>query len=271
MAIDLGPLWDFSKPELSEQRFRQALESATGDDALILHTQVARTHGLRRDFDRAREVLRSIEPKLADAGAEARVRHALEWGRTYASATHAPELLTPPNLERARASFQAALKAARDAGLDGLAIDAIHMFAFVDTAPAEQLKWAQEALAVVNASSQATAKHWEASVRNNLGRALHQLGRYEEALEQFRQALAIRERGSNAQATRIAHWLVAWTLRALNRSDEALAIQLRLERESDAAGQPDGYVFEELEALYRARKDDARAGHYAERRRALGK
>jgi len=81
----------------------------------------------------------------------------------------------------------------------------------------------------------------------------------------------IRERGSNAQATRIAHWLVAWTLRALNRSDEALAIQLRLERESDAAGQPDGYVFEELEALYRARKDDARAGHYAERRRALGK
>ena len=30
MAIDLAPLWDFGRPDLSEQRFRGALQKATG-------------------------------------------------------------------------------------------------------------------------------------------------------------------------------------------------------------------------------------------------
>lgn len=263
MAIDLAALWDFNRPDVSEQRFRKALEQASGDDALILQTQIARTYGLRKAFDKARSVLKAVEPHIGAAGDEARVRYQLELGRTYASATHPPEMETAENKARARAAYEAALATARKAGLDGLAIDAIHMLAFVDTAAADQLKWAQEALAVVNASSQPAAKRWEASIRNNLGYALHQLGRYDEALSQFRLALAIRERGSNAEATRTAHWMVAWTLRALKRADEALAIQLRLEREGDAAGQPDPYVYEELEALYRARGDEARARHYA--------
>jgi hypothetical protein len=65
--------------------------------------------------------------------------------------------------------------------------------------------------------------------------------------------------------------MVARTLRSLQRHDEALAIQLRLEREFDAAGQPDPYVFEELEALYRARGDADKAEHYNARRAAAGK
>lgn len=120
---------------------------------------------------------------------------------------------------------------------------------------------------MVLASSQPAAKRWEASVRNNIGYALHQL--YPEALAQFERALAIRERGSNASATRTARWMVAWTLRALQRDDEALALQLRLEAEGDAAGQPDRYVFEELELLYRACGDVQRAAHYAARTQAL--
>lgn len=39
MAIEVAPLWEFSQPAVSEQRFRTALESATGDGALILLTQ----------------------------------------------------------------------------------------------------------------------------------------------------------------------------------------------------------------------------------------
>ena len=46
MALDLNALWDFGRPEVSEQRFRDALQSATGDQALILRTQIARTYGL---------------------------------------------------------------------------------------------------------------------------------------------------------------------------------------------------------------------------------
>ena len=263
MAMDLGALWDFNNPALSEQRFRAALTSAQGDDALILQTQIARTYGLRKDFAQAQQLLQSLAPTMAQAGAEARTRYALEQGRALASGKHDPQALTPEAKAQARAHYQRALDTARGAQLDALAIDAIHMFAFLDTAPADQLKWGEAALAVVLQSQQPEVRKWEASVRNNIGYALHQLGRYPEALAQFEQALALREQGSNASATRVARWMVAWTLRSLQRLDEALAIQLRLETECAAAGEPDPYVFEELEVLYQAKGDMERAAHYA--------
>lgn len=264
MAIDLAPLWNFNKPEVSEQRLRTKLESATGDDALVLQTQIARTYGLRKDFQKAQEILKSVAKDVPTAGSEARTRYALELGRTYASATHPPELQTVESKNLARASYESALAIAKGAHLDGLAIDAIHMLAFVDTAPTDQLKWGQEALAVVEASSQQEAKKWEASVRNNIGYALHQLGRFDESLVQFKQAVVLRERGTNTESIRVAHWMVAWTFRALDRMDEALEIQLRLERECEAAKKPDRYVYEELEILYRARGDKVRTKQYAE-------
>ena len=269
MAIDLAPLWNFSDPAASEQRFRAALASARGDDVLILQTQIARTYGLRGNFARAREILDGIEPALHSAGAEVRVRHALELGRSWASATHPDASQTPDAKARARAAYQRAFELAQAAQLDGLAIDALHMLAFVDTASADQLKWGQRALALVETSPQPAAKAWEASLRNNVGLALHQLGRFDEALAQFQRALVLRERGTDAEATRIAHWMVAWTLRALGRADDALAIQLQLERECDAARAPDRYVYEELALLYRARGDADRARSYADKRGAL--
>ena len=269
MAIDLAPLWDFNQPELSEQRFRAALATASPDDALILQTQIARTYGLRGDIERARQILKSIEPQLATASPEVRVRYELEFGRTLASAKHKDELLTPAVKEQARARYLRALELAKAGQLDALAIDAVHMLAFVDTAPTDQLKWGEQALAIALASSQAAARKWEVSLRNNIGYALHQLKRYDEALAQFKQAVVLRERADDAEATRAAHWMVGWTLRALNRVDEALEIQLRLERECEAAGVPDPYVFDELEALYRAKGDEPTARRYAERRKQL--
>ncbi len=264
MAIDLAPLWNHTQPALSEQRFRQALATATGDDALILQTQIARTYGIRRDFAEAQKILKSVAEPIKQASFEARAHYALELGRTYASATHSPESQTETAKATARAAWQDALDAARAGQLDGLAIDAIHMFAFIDTAPLDQLKWAQQALAISTTSSQSAAKKWEGSIRNNLGMALHGLARFDDALAEFKKALAIREQGANAGAIRVAHWMVAWTLRTLKRHDESLAIQLRLEQECAAAGEPDPYVFEELEILYRAKGDEARAMLYAQ-------
>ena len=267
-AVDVNALWDFGNPALSEQRLRAAQATASPDEVLILQTQIARSYGLRGDFVQAQALLDAMQPQLAGASAEVRVRHALESGRTLSSATHPPASQTPEVKARARDAYLRAHALAREARLDGLAVDALHMMAFVDTDPAAQLAWDQQALALVEASDQPAAKRWEASLRNNLGMALHGLQRYDEALAQFQQAVVLRERGQDAEATRVAHWMVAWTLRALGRNDEALAIQLRLEREGDAAGAPDAYVFEELELLYRARGDEPRARHYAERRRA---
>lgn len=268
VALDLNTLWDFGRPDISEQRFRAALLMSTGDEALILRTQIARTYGLRKDFDGARRLLSEIEGSIPSAGPEVQIRYYLELGRTFASATHPHNLLSSEAQERARAAYQSALALAGTAKLDGLAIDAIHMLAFVDRSPADQLKWGEAALAVVLSSTQPDAKRWEASVRNNIGYALHQMGMFSEALSQFQQALAIRERGTNAQATRVARWMVAWTLRSLKRNEEALEMQLALEREADAAGQPDPFVFEELEALYRDKGDLSKAQYFAARRAA---
>lgn len=268
MAVDIAALWDHAKPDVSEQRFREALKSADGDEALLLQTQIARTHGIRKDFARARDILAAIEARAKAGPPEVQVRYFLELGRTYASATHSQAQITPGERERAGALYMQAFDIAQKAGLDNLAIDALHMMASVDTEPKAQLDWDLKALAYMESSSQPDAKKWEASLRNNVGYAKHLLGEYDEALRQFRLSLAAHERAGRARNVRIAHWMIAWTLRAQRKFDDAIAIQLRLEREWDEAGEPDPYVFEELEHLYRATGDTARAEAYAAKLRA---
>ncbi|HKO68286.1 MAG TPA: tetratricopeptide repeat protein, partial [Burkholderiaceae bacterium] len=222
MAIEIEPLWNFNQPALSEQRFRAALAGASRDDALILKTQIARSVGLQGDLAGAQQILNSIEEEVASASTEARARYELEVGRTLASAKHEGESQTRDVKGRARARYLRAFELAKGGQLDALAIDALHMLAFVDTAPSDQLKWGEQALAMALESTQPAARKWEVSLRNNVGYALHQLKRYDEALAQLEKAVLLRERADDAEATRAAHWMVAWTLRSLNRPDEAL-------------------------------------------------
>jgi len=268
MTVDLSTMWDFAHPEISERRFRAALAVASGDDALILQTQIARTFGLRRDFVQAQKVLGEIESQLQKASFEAKAYYFLELGRSYTSATHPPESQTDEVRQKASSAYLAAIQLAQEAGLDLLTIDALHMLAFVETTVEDQIEWNRRAIAAMQASSLPEASKWAGPLHNNLGYALHSLGRYDEALHEFELALAAHQRGGNLQSIRIAHWMVAWTLRALGRYDEALEIQLRLEQECADAGEPDPYVFEELEHLYRALNDSEQAEKYAERRKA---
>ena len=267
-AVDVNALWDFGKPALSEERFRAALATAQGDDVVILKTQIARTWSIRREFAQALRVLAEVEPQLGQVGPEARTRYFLELGRSFASSVHKPDELTPHAKAMARNAYDSALATARAARLDGLAVDAVHMFAFVDTSPEDSVRWADEGLKIVMASDQPSAKNWEASLRQNRGFALMQLKRYDEALADFKLLLAAREKQGRLGGIRIAHWFIAKTQRLQGRLDEARDTQLRLEREWDAAGQPDPYVFEELEALYKTRGDSERAAHYAARLKA---
>ena len=268
MAIDLTPLWNFANPALSEQRFRAALECASLEDALILQTQIARTLGMRREFAEAQEVLAAIQDEALAASPEAQVHYLLELGRTFASATHPPETQTPEALNAARSLFLQAFDAARTSELDALAIDALHMMAFVDKEPEAQLAWDRKALAYLETSTQPDAKAWEGSLRNNVGYALRLLGRYEEAIEEFIFSLMAHERAGKPRNVRIAHWMIARTYRDQERFQEALEVQLRLEREWEETGEPDLYVFEELALLYRAIGDTERAELYEVKYRA---
>ena len=122
-ALDVQALWDFGAPAESERRFREALERASGDEAIILKTQIARTYGLRADFDKARALLRELEPAIASAGAEARTRYWLELGRTYASGRHEPSLVDARARSSAREAYDKAVEISRAARLDGLTVE----------------------------------------------------------------------------------------------------------------------------------------------------
>jgi len=268
MALDVSSLWNFSDPQVSEQRFREALAGTAEDDALILRTQIARTYGLRRNFVEARRLLAEVQDAVPGASPEAQVRYFLELGRTYASTAHQPEDETPQSREKARSLYTTAFDKAREAHLDALAIDALHMMCTVDTEPADQLKWDLKALAFMESSSQPEAKKWEGSLRNNAGYANFLLGNHEQALAQYRLSLAAHERAHRPANVRIAHWMIARTMRAQGRYQEAIDIQLRLEREWSEAGRPDPYVYEELEQLYRATGDALLADEYAAKLKA---
>jgi tetratricopeptide (TPR) repeat protein len=236
-AMDLRSLWDFDDPARSEAVFRAHLAGASPDDTLSLQTQIARTYSLRSRFDDAHALLDRLEPALATAGPEPKVRHLLERGRTWRSSGQA---------DKARPCFLQAVELAVAAQLEFLAIDAMHMAALVEADAEQQLRWNRRALDAARQARDPQARDWDAALANNIGMSLHGQGRFEEALDSFRTALQARERIGKAPAIRVAHWMIAWTLRALKRHDEALVILHRLERENTAAGTPDGYVFEEI-------------------------
>ncbi len=269
-AVDVTALWQPGDPAASEARMRAALESAQGDDALIIRTQIARTYVFRRDFERAREILAEIGPSIGDAGPAAQARYWLELGRSYASHQHPPGSLTALHRATARNAYETALAIAQEASLDGLAVDALHMFPFVDTDPARQLSWLDRALDVVLESDEPAARRWEPSIRSNLGETLFDLARYPEALEQFQSALSLRERDGASPATvRDATWHVARALRLLGELDEALSLQQGIADEAYAANQQRHYIHEELSLLYAALGDSGRARHFAEHSAAL--
>lgn len=235
---DINTLWDYDDPAASEARFRAALPDATHDAALSLRTQIARSFGLRREFAEAHRTLDGVDAELAGAGPEPRVRTLLERGRTWRSAGESA---------RARPLFLQAEQLARTAKLEFLHVDALHMVALVQADPELQLEWTRKALGAARAAKDPQARRWEASLTNNIGWALHDAGRHEEALQSFRATLAARERdGAKASRVREARWTVARELRALARHDEALALLHQLEGELAASGETDGFVPEEI-------------------------
>ena len=136
------------------------------------------------------------------------------------------------------------------------------MVALVEPTVEGQLEWNRKVVDYARAAADAKARSWEGPALNNMGVTLNEAGRHDEALAVFREALAAYERAGKPGPIRIAQWMIANTLRLLKRVDEALAMQLELERQFDAAGETDPYVFEELALLYDAKGDAAKAAHY---------
>jgi tetratricopeptide (TPR) repeat protein len=235
MAIVLRDLWDFEDPDGSEQRFRELAGSSPEPLATYALTQVARALGLQDRYDEGHAVLDALEP----ADAEARVRLRLERGRLVRSSG---------DPDGARPHFEAAAAEALAAGLEELHVDALHMEALV-VAPEERLAAHHAALVFARAASDPAARDWDASLLNNIGMEHADAGDHAAALAAFEDALEARERIGDPARTRVARWMVAWSLRHLGVVDRAREMQLALRAELDAIGDHDPYVDEELALL----------------------
>lgn len=253
-------MWNFRDPAASIEIFRAAQKDASPDDQKILETQIARAQGLQGDFDGARQALDAIDRN--GASPEVNVRYHLEYGRSICSPAHKPETQTDEAKERARDQYDTALELGREAGLDYLVIDILHMMTMVDTAPEDQLEWDLAAIEFMEHSEQPDAKRWAGSLYNNTGYALALLKRHEEAHEILTKSLLFREETGNIVGARIAHYMIAWNQRLSGDLQSALATQLRLEQEWDAAGEPDGYTFRELGDIYEALGETEKSEHY---------
>jgi len=236
--INFDSLWDYSDPHQTETRFREILLQVPENNPAYLEllTQIARAQGLQQKFDRAHHTLDQVERRLGSYATRAKIRYYLERGRVLNSSGHPDE---------ARPLFEKALEIAKKLSEDFYTVDALHMLAIV-APPASSLDLNLLAIQVAESSEQEKARNWLGSLYNNTGWSYHELGDYESALEMFQKAEAARRSKGSANEIRIAQWCVARVLRSLKRVEEALSKQMILKAESEAAGESDGFVFEEI-------------------------
>jgi tetratricopeptide (TPR) repeat protein len=178
-------------------------------------------------------------------------RYLLERGRVHNSSGE-PEV--------SRDFFLKAYDLAVEIGADFYAIDALHMLGIVDP-PEKQMEWNLKALDLAETSGDERARKWRGSLYNNIGWTYHDLGEYEEARDMFEKSLAFREEQDDSAGVLIARWTIARTNRSLGHVEDALEMQLELEKNVQEYGlPPDGYVYEEIAEclLLLGRKQESR-------------
>ena len=261
---DFDALWDYDNPAATEAEFRKLLldHRANRDPEYQpqLLTQIARAQGLQMKFEEADATLDQAEALITEESPVARVRLLLERGRVRNSSQRR---------EESKAFFLKAWDRAREIGADAHAVDAAHMLGIVEPGEAS-VKWNRTAIEYAEKSQDLKARRWLGSLYNNLGWTYHGEGEYEEALALFQKALAAREAEGKEAPIRIARWCVARATRSLGRFEEALEFQLRLKKETEAAGAPDGFVEEEIgECLLALERAEEAKPHFAAAYRLL--
>ncbi|MEM7335867.1 MAG: tetratricopeptide repeat protein [Chloroflexota bacterium] len=235
-------IWNYSQPKETAVEFRKLLQEPHIQNdlnaKLQLLTQLARTQGLQRKFDEAHAILNEVEPRLNDALTVAKIRYALERGRTFNS---------NKQTELARPLFLQAYELSQANGEDFYTIDAAHMMGVLDGDLEAQMAWNLIAMEAAKKTTSARARRWIGSLSNNIGWTYHDQGKYEEALAMFEQTQAFFiDEIPNAGRERIARWCIGKMYRLLNRLDESLDVQKQLERAYAELEDDDGYVQEEL-------------------------
>lgn len=238
---DLHELWDDNDPGATEARFRELLPdvraNGTADEIGQLLTQLARARGLQDDFDGAHILLDEADCVLGPECTIGRIRSLLERGRTLNSSRRRAESREP---------FFRAFVRAYQAEADAYAIDALHMLGIV-TEPDEAIEWNELAMAMAERSSDERARQWLASLYQNQGYTYLEREALDKAMSCFERMLAFSLANDRTDRARIARWFIGRTQRARGELETALAMQLDLLAEYEAAGETEsGYTAEEI-------------------------
>jgi tetratricopeptide (TPR) repeat protein len=247
-------LWDYDNPSETERRFRELephLHNSKAKYAELL-TQIARAQGLQRKFAEAHETIDEVEKLLEPTFYIAKIRYSLERGRVLNSAGEKA---------KARPFFLEALELAKEFKEDYHAVDAAHMLAIIEP-PEQQLHWHKTAIEICEGSNDKRTRGWLGSLYNNLGWTYHGQENYQAALATFQKALEFRLGQNKPQEIIIAKWCIARTLRSLKRYQEAVNIQLKLEKELESRDERDGYIYEELAECLLLLGQTDKAKHY---------
>ena len=238
---DFNDLWNYADPAGTEAKFLDILHAiAESDDSayhLQLLTQIARTHSLRSNFEKAHHILDEVEAGMAGNDI-VEVRYLLERGRSFNSAGR-PEQAVP--------LFKRAAQIGEEIGAAYYWVDALHMLGIA--APvSERMGWHLKGLEVAKNSPDERTRGWIGGILNNIGWAYFAEEDYQNALKAFEQTeLFYKDRVGQLEYFQIARWSTAKTLRMLGRIEEALVIL----RELETAGKKDGFTEEEIaESLF---------------------
>ncbi len=249
MTDRLRALWDFSDLDVTDHRLRDQLAAeTTADRRAEVLTQLARTSGLRDDFEGGAALILEAEA-LATSGV-ARSRIDLERGRLLRSSGRSKEALP---------LFESAFTGALGSAEYFIAADAAHMAALVSSDHDGFVSWTIQGIEL--ADTHPEARSWLGPLLNNLGWEYFDSGDLEAALDAFHKALECRlAEPDNESAIEVARYAVAKTLRTLGRPGEAVPLLEGSVAWADTAGQPDGWFHEELAEGYAALGRDAEAG-----------
>lgn len=251
MVDNFNKLWNYSKPEETEKKFREILQevksSGNRSAYLQLQTQLARTQGLQMKFDEAHKILDEVEKELDKENIQlVRIRYLLERGRTFNSSKQK---------EKALELFHKAYELGLETGEDFFAIDAIHMIGIADNLD-DGIKWNEIGIRLAENSKDERSKGWLGALYNNTGWNYHDKKEYLKALELFEKNVVWHTERKSGYPEIIAKWCVARTYRSLDRIDEAIEIHnALLEEIKDRNLEQDGYIFEELGELHLIKKN----------------
>jgi tetratricopeptide (TPR) repeat protein len=261
---DLENIWNSEDAAASEKVMQDLLPSANSllgaerSYTVALLAQIARAQGAQGQFpmaratlDEARKVLKEIESSATDS---LRIRCLLEASRLSI-------------LERipsqARGPLTEALNLAAQAKEDALSVEASQLMAEIEP-PKMQQEWLNRAIQIAVASPHVRVRKYLSSLYTSWGWKLYDVRQFDKAIEVFEKALVEAKATGTEREVFVLRWSIGKVLRALQKTEEALAIQKDLLSQLAIGGARDGRLYEEIAECLLTLKQDEEAKLYFE-------